>query len=217
MADTQTLLNQPKKEIKNPTNPTSVLGGAIGWLDETMELAVRGQGAFVNEGPVRDQDLEQLNQMPELKAGRFPSRGSFENFQESRALKTDADLIAEQRAAVLEVERIMKEPRARTQTEFIQQEEIRFEVTGMSEEERNRRLHLNLSLRKEHTSNLYHEVELYRQKKAELRNLEQQEKNTQIPSPAKQPSALEAIFEGGSGALGGKTANLSVTSGNAGG
>lgn len=200
MADTKNLpLDQPQKEVKK-AHPTSVLGGAMGWLDEIGEVFLRGQGVLVNnEGPVTGQDLEQLSQMSELKPGRLPARGSFENFQEPRTLMTDEDLIDEQRA-VIEAERIVRQNQARSYQEFIQNEEIRFEVEGMSEEERNRRLHLNLSLRKEHTQGKpYYEVELYRQKKEEFRTAQREEQSHELEVQQQPVVDLNAVLEGGLG------------------
>lgn len=200
MADTQTLpLNLPQKEVKK-AHPTSVLGGAMGWLNELGELAIKGQGSFVNEGPVTGQDLEQLRQMPELKPGGVPARGSLENFQKPHTLMADEDLIEEQRAAIAEAERILGRNRVKSHEEFVQDEEIRFEVAGMSEAERNKRLHFNLSFRKKHTEGKpYYEAELHRQKIEELRAA-QREKQSQEFAVQQQPVVdLNAVLEGGLG------------------
>lgn len=98
MADTKNLpLNQPQKEVKK-ANPTSVLGGAMGWLDEIGEMVFRGQGDLVNEGPVTGQGLEQLSQPMtvedleqlrkiEHEAGAMPAEGSMTGFQTARTIE----------------------------------------------------------------------------------------------------------------------------------
>ena len=177
--------------------------GAMGWLNEiigeTTELIIEGKGNLVNERPTN----------PEQWIGpksKGLEAGSITGFQAPRSVeKTDEQLLVEQRAAVAEAKSILKQSHA----ESVIQEEIRHEVVGMSEEDRNKRLRLNTSLRKEHTEDAYHMAELYRQIKGEVSTIEQQEKAREIPSPAKQPSAMEGAFEGRSGSQGGGTANLS--------
>lgn len=204
MTDTTALQSTPPK--KERLNLGDIIGGTF---EDTFET-VTGRGAgFVNEGPVRGQTLEELQKLPELNIrSRFPEKGELTGFQGS-----DAELIRQQREAVAGAERILRQSRA----EFIAQEEIRLEVAGMSEDERNDRLGLNTSYRKQNTQTAYHEAALYRQKKAEQRQAERGRNEANLAEMQPQRSALEAIFEGGSGTLGGgASANLSATGGNVG-
>lgn len=57
---------------------------------------------------------------------------------------------------------------------------------------------------------IYQRAELRKKMIEEQKKSEKQEKAASIPSPAKQPSALEGAFEGRSGTQGGGTANLSA-------
>lgn len=57
---------------------------------------------------------------------------------------------------------------------------------------------------------IYQRAELRKKIIEEQKKSESQEKSASIPSPAKQPSALEGAFEGRSGTQGGGTANLSA-------
>lgn len=188
----------------NRNNIPGLIPDSPEFIPDTVKYAVDsilGGPSLRTERPVTGQDLEQLNQMPELKPGGVPARGSFENFQKPRTLMTDEDLIEEQRAAIAAAERILGRNQARSHEEFIQNEEIRFEVEGMPEEERNRRLHLNLSLRKEHTQGkLYYEVELHRQKKEEFRAAQREKQSQELEVQQQQPIVdLNAILEGGLG------------------
>lgn len=57
---------------------------------------------------------------------------------------------------------------------------------------------------------IYQRAELRKKLIEEQKKSEKEEKAASIPSPAKQPSALEGAFEGRSGTQGGGTANLSA-------
>jgi len=56
---------------------------------------------------------------------------------------------------------------------------------------------------------VYQRAELRKKLIEQQEKSEKQEKATSIPTPAKQPSALEGAFEGRSGSQGGGSANLS--------
>lgn len=206
MADTTNLqtITQPRKERRRDP-----IGGAFETFGDIFETITGAGQGYTNEGPGSARDLENLISPAEFKT-RFPTSGEIADFQKARtAEKSDAELLMEQRSAVTEAMNLVRQSRA----QFVVNEEVRLEVAGMSEEERNKRLNLNSNLRKEHTENAYHMAELYRQVKAENRQINQQEQDIPIPSPAKQASALETQFEGGSGKIGSGTGSLSSASG----
>lgn len=187
MADTSTLQTpQPKTER---VGLNQIIGGTFEDILETV--------TGVNRTPASYEARESITTpVPEYIKEAFTS-GSIANFNEARP-KTAEKLIAEQRAAVAEAESILKQSRAR----LVTQEELRYEVAGMPEEERNRRLHLSTSLKKEHTEAAYYMAELYRQAKEEISAATQQKEDTKMPSPAKQLNSLEVAFEGKSGSTG---------------
>lgn len=200
MADTTTLqATPPKKE--------GIRSNIIGLLDDTFEMLI-GRGGDVNEGPVSTEQLRQTAgpDRQEIRHTQAEAKLAIGGRTEYVFSNPDETALREQRAAITEAEMALR----RSRTGFILQEELRHEVAGMSEVERNERLHLNTSLRKKLTEDAYHTTELYRQKKEELVKAEQIKNATEIPSPAKQPSALDAAFEGRSGSQGGGTANLSA-------
>jgi len=178
----------------------------IGGFLENLIETVAGTGTgytYVNEGPVRGQNLEDLRSLPEHTVSGFSKTGEITGFQTPRQERTDQQLILEQQAAVPKATSILRQSRAG----FIAEEEVRLEVAGMGEEDKNKRLGLNISYRGEHTNTAYHRAELYRQRKAELQ-ISQQQAEAPIPSPAKQPNALDTQFEGGAGRVGTGQANL---------
>ncbi|MDD5147306.1 MAG: hypothetical protein PHV63_01990 [Candidatus Daviesbacteria bacterium] len=193
MTDTTILQStQPKRE---KVNPRDIIGGTF----ENIFDTIIGSGAgYVNEGPVGVEQLSQATKWHETRPKGLET-GSLTGFQIPRTPeKTDQQLLAEQRSAVAEAESILRQSRI----EFVTQEEIRHGVAGMSEEDRNRRLRLNASLRRAHTEDPYHMTELYRQAKEEALATAQQKADTEIPSSTKQPNSLEVAFEGASGSKG---------------
>lgn len=191
---TSTLIpTQPKRER---IDPRIVIGGTFEDIFESL-TGVTTPVSFESREPI-------VSTVPEYVSRGFSS-GSLEGFQNPRSVeKSEADLIVEQLTVVAEAENIFRQSR----TEFIAAEEVRLEVAGMSETDRNNRLHLSGDYRKKNTDTAYHRAALYQQVKTDL-SADLQQTKAPIPNPAKQPSALEGIFEGRSGAQGGGQANLS--------
>src|SRR3989338_3109474 len=86
------------------------------------------------------------------------------------------------------------------------QEEINDIVTNLPTEQKNQLLHYQASYR---DRSVYQRSELRKKLIEQKKNAEKQEKAASIPSPAKQPSAMEGAFEGRSGTQGSGSANLS--------
>ena len=104
----------------------------------------------------------------------------------------------------------LKEDQERTRRakdKLLFEEEINDIVTNLPTEQKNALLHYQASYR---DRSIYQRAELRKKLIEERQKAEKQEKQVSIPSPARQPSALEGVFEGRSGSQGGGTANLSA-------
>lgn len=104
----------------------------------------------------------------------------------------------------------MEQDRLRAQQakdKILIEEEINDISANLSTEEKNKLLHYQASYK---DKSVYQRAELRRKIIEQRRKAEKQEKATSIPSPAKQASALQTAFEGGSGSQGGGQANLSA-------
>lgn len=184
------------------------------------EPLTSGVGSVAREATSAMAELINIARGAETPLVNTPSSGRIENFQ------TPHDENYVKSPELLETERMAEKRKmiyasleeARTNArKFAHEEafdaEVALDIAAMPEDERNKRLHLSLSLRKENTIGPYYWTELYRQKKEEARKLEAQTEDAPIPSPAKQPHALETQFEGGFGKVGSGTGSLSAASG----
>ena len=223
MADTSVLDPFSAK----PTETNNVSGAQLdrmGFLDEFgAELVpdphrlVSDGGQFIKEGfnAIKDLLYEDVAfiQTPEQTPRKpMSATGSIENFQTAHA--KSPELLTKEREANYQrvVYANLEEARRNTQRfahERTLGEAVRLEVSTMSTEEKNRALHLSLDLNEKNISDPYHTYALREKKKEDWRKLEEKKKNTAILSPAKRPSALETMFEGGSGTQGSGQGNLS--------
>lgn len=95
----------------------------------------------------------------------------------------------------------------RAKDKLLFEEEINDIATNLPTDQKNELLHYQASYK---DRSIYQRAEL-RKKLIEIRNKsEEKEKKSSVPSPAKQPSAMEGAFEGRSGTQGGGSANLSA-------
>lgn len=103
----------------------------------------------------------------------------------------------------------LKEDRDRVQKaeDKLFEEEINDIITNLPTEQKNKLLHYQASYK---DRSIYQRAELRKKLIEEQKKSENQQKAASIPSPAKQPSAMEGAFEGRSGSQGGGTANLSA-------
>lgn len=104
----------------------------------------------------------------------------------------------------------LEQNRLRTQQakdKLLFEEEINDIAVSLSTEEKNTLLHYQASYK---DRSIYQMAELRRKIIEQRRKTEKKQKEVSIPSPAKQPSALEGAFEGRSGTQGSGTANLSA-------
>lgn len=187
-----------KSQGDNKIKPSQVLGGTMGWIDEI---------GFEMESLVFEDilGLEQKTESSKLAIG-----GQTElKFNENQAK------IEEQEKARKEADRkkafyqILKDDQLRAQMakdRMWMEEEINDITSNISTEEKNRLLHYQANYK---DRSIYQRAELRRKIIEERRKSEKQKFDAAIPSPAKQPSALEGAFEGRSGTQGSGTANLS--------
>lgn len=197
---------------KTQINPRNILGGIPGLLDDLdfereSSVSTAAQGIFESISSL-GRDIAGVESQSESNGSeKFPSKGSIE-FN-----KKNAEAVQKQKA---EVERkkaffqVLKDDQERTQKakeELLFEEELNDIVTNLPTEQKNQLLHYQLSYR---DRSIYQRAELRKKLIEQRKQAEKQQKQTSIPSPAKQPSAMEGIFEGRSGSQGGGTANLSA-------
>lgn len=170
---------------KSKINPRNILGGILGSYEEDYE---------------REITLTSL--VAEKKAdenGKFPSTGSIEDFQQQKAE-------ADRKKAFFQT---LKEEQYKVQVEKdkVFEEELNDIVSNLPTEQKNRLLHYQANYK---DKSVYQRAELRRKLIEEQQKAAKQEKEASIPSPAKQPSAMEGAFEGRMGSQGSGQANLSA-------
>lgn len=133
------------------------------------------------------------------KAEKFPTTGTIE-FNKKKAE-------ADRKKAFYQALREDYDRSQRVKDKLLFEEEINDIATNLPTEEKNRLLHYQAGYK---DRSVYQQAELRRKLIEKGKKAKEQEKQAPIPSPAKQPSALEGAFEGRSGAQGSGTANLSA-------
>ncbi|OGE28726.1 hypothetical protein A2867_04560 [Candidatus Daviesbacteria bacterium RIFCSPHIGHO2_01_FULL_40_11] len=209
-------------------NSKNILGGILGSFEdadferETSVVSVLTQGV---SGVFKDifslgQDIAGIEPKSEKnETGKFPLTGSidFKNDQaQAEQLQKQQEQQAEQLKERANIDRkkaffqALKEDQERakrTKEKLLFEEEINDIVTNLPTEQKNELLHYQASYR---DRSIYQRAELRKKLIEQSKNAEKQEKTASVPSPAKQPAALEGAFEGRSGSQGGGTANLSA-------
>lgn len=177
-----------------------ILGGVPGLFDETVfeiEKPLSIAGIF--------EAVTDLAQDVKGEENKFPVKGSIEfkkAVEESEKKKESSDRIKAFFQALKEdMDRAQK-----AKDKLLFEEELADIVTNLPTEQKNRLLHYQLSYR---DRSIYQRAELRKKLIEDRRKEEKQQKAASIPSPAKQPSALEVAFEGGSGKAGAGQANIS--------
>lgn len=211
-------MNTFSNSKNKPLNPRSILGGIPGLFDETgfeteslktvVSAVAKGAGTVFEAITSLGQDIAGVENKDESKkVEKFPSKGSI-GFNEKKSEQTQKQKEElERKKAFFQS---LKEDQDRTQREkdkLLFEEEINDIVTNLPTEQKNRLLHYQAGYK---DSSIYQRAELRRKIIEEKNKREKEQKEASIPSPAKQPSALEGAFEGGSGTQGSGTANLSA-------
>jgi len=169
-------------------NPRQVLGGMIGGFEEGFE-----KESFLSNGKLAIGGKTELNGFNKNQA------------ELEKKIKEKAEADRKRR-----FNQALKEDYERTQRakdRIWLEEEINDITTNISTEEKNKLLHYQASYK---DRSIYQRAELRRKIIEERRKAEKKQKEATIPSPAKQASALQTAFEGGSGTQGSGTANLSA-------
>lgn len=185
----------------------NILGGILGSLEETdyerettvISTVIKAASGGISEA-ITDLVRENIRAKPEQKpdeVGKFPATGSIE-FQKQK-VEIDRKKIFFQ---------TLKENQSKVQREEekLFEEEISDIITNLPTEQKNKLLHYQAGYK---DRSIYQRAELRKKIIEEQKKTDNKEKAASIPSPAKQPSAIEGAFEGRSGTQGGGSANLS--------
>lgn len=185
----------------------NILGGILGGFEDDFEKEASMLSSVITQGTsgVIDaiidlgQDIAGLEAKSDQPSDKFPSQGSIE----FNAKKQEAD----RKKAFFQT---LKEDRDRIQmakNRMFFEEEIDDIVTNLPTDQKNELLHYQASYK---DRSIYQQAELRRKIIENRKKSENKEKSASIPSPAKQPSAMDGAFEGRSGTQGSGTSNLSA-------
>lgn len=207
-------------DTKSKINPRNILEGILGSYEDferetsiisTIASTFKDLAGGVYEATA---DLSQTAAITEAKTEangieKF-SKGTIEFNQ---AVKKE---VAGQQKKKEETDRVkaffqaLKEDQKRTQRakdRLLFEEEINDIATNLPTEQKNQLLHYQAAYR---DRSIYQRAELRKKLIEQRKQEEKKQKQASIPSPAKQPSAMEGAFEGRSGGQGSGTANLSA-------
>lgn len=200
---------------KSRLDPRSILGGILGGFDETDFERETTVASAVSQGVNGvfeavlnlSQDITGLDTKTEANGTeKFPSTGTIE-FQKHIETQQKQKAETDRKKVFFQALKEDQERAQRAKDKLLFEEEINDIATNLPTEQKNRLLHYQASYR---DRSVYQRAELRKKLIEERTKTEEQQKQASIPSPAKQPSALEGAFEGRSGSQGGGTANLSA-------
>lgn len=196
-------------------NSKNILGGILGSLEDNFEK----ESSFLSEVAEAAVDLGRNFKGAESKnesngSGKFSIDGSINFKNQTQKLEESQKNLGQSQKEQKEVDRrkaffqSLKADLDKVQREKdrVFEEEINDIITNLPTEQKNQLLHYQASYR---DRSIYQRAELRKKLIEQSEKTEKQEKAASIPSPAKQPSAMEGAFEGRSGSQGGGTANLS--------
>lgn len=165
---------------------------------------------FLDEGEFERETSSAISTVSET----FSTTGSLE-FSKPREDKVNAEQLQKlqkentetnRKRAFIQALKEDMERTARAKNKLLFEEEINDIITNLPTEQKNELLHYQANYR---DRSIYQRAELRKKLIEQQKKTEKQEKAASIPSPAKQPSAMEGAFEGRSGSQGSGTANLS--------
>lgn len=196
-------------------NSKKILGGILGSYEDGFEREASVFSTVVQGvGEVFEATVSLVQET--AKTEKFSS-GSID-FKKNQAQDEQLQKQQEQQAEQLKKQagidrkkvffQSLKEDQDKVQREKdrVFEEEMNDIITNLPTEQKNQLLHYQASYR---DRSVYQRAELRKKLIEQSKKTEKQEKAASIPSPAKQPSAMEGAFEGRSGSQGGGTANLS--------
>ena len=203
------LSTKPQEKIK----PSQILGGIIGGFEDNNYERESFSASFVSKG-IRDLteaiiDLgKQTVETDKKSAKNIPPTGTIE-FTKYQAQVEEDKQKQEKATQDRMFFQTLKDDQLRTQIAkdaMWMEEEINDVSANISTEERNELLHLQADYK--NSGSIYHRAELRKKIIEARKKSENNNKESSIPSPAKQPSALEGAFEGTAGSVGSGTANF---------
>lgn len=193
-------------------NPRSIFGGIPGLFEEgNFELETRvSVPEVVNEmGSLFFEDI--LGMEKKEESDKLTIGGKTElTFEQNQAKIEKQEKDRKEADRKKTFFQALKDEQLRAQQakdRLLFEEEMDDLLTNLPTEEKNRLLHYQASYK---DRSIYQRSELRKKLIEEKRKGDKQQKAAAIPSPAKQPSALEGAFEGRSGTQGSGTANLSA-------
>ena len=202
----------------NKINPRQVLGGAMGWPDETgyeMETpsipsVAKGVGSIFEDIFNLGQNITGIESQNNTEnSNGFPSKGSLEfNKKEATAqekLKKKEE--AERKKVFYQTLKEDQMEAQRAKEKMLFEEEISDIISSLSTEEKNKLLHYQSSYK---DKSIYQIAELRRKIIEQKRKAEKEEKASSVAETKPGASALQTAFEGGSGSQGAGQANLSA-------
>lgn len=205
----------------NKVRPNQQVGGGFGFFDEigfemetpSLVSMAKGLGGIVGDIFSIGSDLtEGESSESNTDSSKLSIGGQTEIDFKKRQTEAEAKLKQRDEADRKKAfNQAMEQNRLRAQQakdKMLIEEEINDISVNLSTEEKNKLLHYQASYKA--NSSIYQRAELRRKIIEERKKAEKQEKASSIPSPAKQASALQTAFEGGSGSQGGGQANLSA-------
>ncbi len=206
----------------NALNPRNILGGIPGLFDESeyesesslISSAAQGVGGIFQDILSLGQDIagveDKSSSETQSETNKLAIGGQTELKFDHEKAKLEEELKNKKEAdrkkgffQNIDEQKRVQEAKDR----MLIEEEINDIAANMSTEEKNRLLHYQSSYK---DKSIYQIAALRKKIIEERRKADQQQKSASIPSPAKQPSALEGAFEGRSGNQGSGTANLSA-------
>ncbi len=202
-------------------NTRKILGGIPGLFDETeyekestlVSSVASGVASAISQAASGvfevAMDIGQNISGTESKQetnGKFPTTGSIEFNKKEVQNEQKAEAESDRKRAFFQALKEEQDRAQRAKEKLIFEEEINDMVTNLPTDQKNELLHYQASYR---DRSIYQRAELRKKIIEQQKKQEKQEKAASIPSPAKQPSAMEGAFEGRSGNQGSGTANLS--------
>lgn len=178
-------------------NPRQVVGGIIGGFDES---------SFEMESFLSSV-TEESEQNGKLAIGGKTELNGFNKKEAELEKQIKQKEEADRKRRFYQASKEDYDRAQRAKDRLLFEEELDDVTANMSTEEKNRLLHYQASYKER---SIYQIAALRKKIIEEKRLAEKQQKQVTIPSPAKQPSALETAFEGASGKQGSGTANLSA-------
>ncbi|OGE19464.1 hypothetical protein A3J19_02270 [Candidatus Daviesbacteria bacterium RIFCSPLOWO2_02_FULL_41_8] len=192
-------------------NNKKILGGILGSFDETeyekessiVSTIVQGVGEVLKS------TASSVKEAIKFSSGSIDFKNTpaqNEQLQEEQKKQEEEREKIERRKIFFQALKEDTERAEKEKEKLLFEEEINDIVTNLPTEQKNQLLHYQASYR---DRSVYQRSELRKKLIEQKKNAEKQEKAASIPSPAKQPSAMEGAFEGRSGTQGSGSANLS--------